>query len=155
MSISSPFIISITIFTITQSNSADADDVVPRYVSFISLNTFQKQEYQQVDSVGWGSRKNNMVRRCKSTQRSKLPLALGTLGQLVPYRQDHKMPNDYQHEERQRRSLKRKVSAHSSEGRTRNNRVERRGETKRRVKEQEGQKSQKVINLHQKDGKFR
>lgn len=93
----------------------------------------------------------NVVRRCKSAQRSKLPPVLGTLGQLLPFRQGHKVPYDYQHEERQRRSLKRKVSAHSSEGRTRNDRVESRGETKRRVKEQG---RQKVIHLHQREVQF-
>lgn len=48
-------------------------------------------------------------------------------GTASTFQQGDKVPNDYQHEERKRRSLKRKVSAHSSEGRKRKNRVEGRG----------------------------
>lgn len=95
-----------------------------------------------------------MVRRCKSAQRSKLPPVLGTLGQLLPFRQGHKVPNDYQHEERQRRSLKRKVSAHSSEGRTRNDRVERKRGDKTQGEGTRATESQKVKHLHQREGKF-
>lgn len=41
---------------------------------------------------------------------------------------DHKVSDDYQHKERRRRGLKRKVSAHSSEERERG--MDRRGEEK-------------------------
>lgn len=52
------------------------------------------------------------------------------------------MSNDYQHKGRKRRSLERKVSAHSSEERERERRRRDEGRDKCRTKEQGRQKSQ-------------